>query len=368
MSATLSLDVTVPLDRFTLAVRWQAAGAFVGVFGRSGSGKTTLLESIAGLRRDARGLIRIDGTTLLDSSAGVCLPPERRGIGYVPQDMLLFPHRDVEGNLLAGRRRAVSVPRRAPDPARVVEVLGLAALMSRRVDTLSGGERRRVALGRALCSGPGLLLLDEPLSGLDAPLKSRILPYLLKVHREFGVPTVYVTHDATEIRVLCDEMAVLDEGRLTASGDPRDVMADPHVFPIARREGFENVLEGTVIGLEESAARVRTDGGLEVLAPRDGLAVGDRAVLGVPAEDLIVALGPPAGVSAQNVLPGAVRALHALSDHGPVEIVVEPSPRTSPLIVTVTRQACRQLGLAPGMTVHLIAKVQSFHLLARLES
>ncbi len=368
MNATLSLDVTVPLDRYTLAVEWEASGAFLGVFGRSGSGKTTLLESIAGLRRGARGLIRIGGTTLLDSSAGVCLPPERRGVGYVPQDALLYPHRDVEGNLLAGRRRAASARRPAPDSSRVIDVLELSTLLERRVDTLSGGERQRVALGRALCSGPDLLLLDEPLSGLDAPLKSRILPYLMKVHREFGVPTVYVTHDAAEIRVLCDEMAVLEEGRLSVAGDPREVMADPRVFPLARREGFENVIDGKVIALEESAARVRTDGGLEVLAPRAGLSVGDRAVLGIPAEDLIVALGSPAGVSAQNVLPATVREVHALSENGPVEIVVAPSVGAPPLIVTVTQQARRQLGLEPGARVHLIAKVQSIHLLARLDA
>jgi len=366
MSATLMLDVTVRLDRFTLAARWEAVGSFLGVFGPSGSGKTTLLESIAGLRRDARGLIRLGGVTLLDSSAGVDLPPERRGVGYVPQDALLFPHLDVGGNLLAGRRRAETTRRAAPAPARVLEVLELGPLGTRRAGTLSGGEKQRVALGRALCSGPDLLLLDEPLSGLDAPLKSRILPYLMRVHREFRIPTVYVSHDATEIRVLCDEMAVLQEGRVITIGEPRDVVAHPGVFPLARREGFENVLEGVVVSIEESAARVRVGEALDVLAPRDGLAAGERVVLGIRAEDLIVALDRPEGVSAQNVFPATVRAVHDPSADVPVEVVADPGGAVPPLIVAVTRQARRQLRLEPGAEVHLIAKVQSMHVLARL--
>src|SRR5437899_8925254 len=165
------LDLTVPLDRFTLSIAWETSERFLGIFGPSGAGKTTILEAIAGLRRTARGVIRLDGRTCLDSERGIDLPPELRGVGYVPQDGLLFPHRDVFGNLLAGWRRAVqaaaplgSEPRRRLAPERVLEVLELASLARRPIATLSGGEQRRVALGRALCSGPDLLLLDEPLA------------------------------------------------------------------------------------------------------------------------------------------------------------------------------------------------------------
>src|SRR5882672_887390 len=166
MSGGIDLDFRVPLGRFALSLVWKTADSSLGLFGPSGAGKTTALEAIAGLRRDAQGFIRVNDETWLDTSRGLRTPPEERGVGYVPQDTLLFPHRDVMGNLTAGRRRAERPGAKRLSAERVVEVLELGDLRSRAITTLSGGERQRVALGRALCSGPGLLLLDEPLASL----------------------------------------------------------------------------------------------------------------------------------------------------------------------------------------------------------
>ena len=220
MSPGLAVSVAVPLDRSDLKVDWETGETSLGVFGHSGAGKTTFLETLAGLRKSARGRIGMNGGTWLDSSRGVCLPPERRGVGYVPQEMLLFPHRDVLGNLLSGARRRRKAAGKGPSLERVLEVLELSGLQDREVAALSGGERRRVALGRALCSGPELLLLDEPLSGLDDPLRGRILTYLLRAQEEFSVPTITVSHDATEITLLSREVAVLEAGRVVALGRP----------------------------------------------------------------------------------------------------------------------------------------------------
>jgi len=186
------------------------------LLGPSGSGKTTILSITAGLRRPDEGRVRLGGDVLFDSAAGVCLPPEARGVGYVFQDQLLFPHLSVRDNLLYGwKRRRPGARSIAFD--RVVEVLELGGALKRPPHTLSGGQRQRVALGRALLCGPRLLLLDEPLASLDADLKSRVLDYVEQVLREWDVPTLYVTHDPAEAARLARQTVRLREGRVEAA-------------------------------------------------------------------------------------------------------------------------------------------------------
>ena len=229
MSFSLEVRLLVPLGGFELRVEWETSEPSLGVVGASGAGKTTLLESIAGLRPTARGLVRVNGRTWLDSDSGTRLPPERRGVGYVPQDLLLFPHMDVLANVLAGARRVA-----APLPSRrVLSLLELEALAHRDPATLSGGERQRVALARALCSGPELLLLDEPLASLDRPLRARILPYLLRVREEFGIPALHVSHEPEEVRALAREILVLDAGRVVGRGPAEDVLRDVSWWTLA---------------------------------------------------------------------------------------------------------------------------------------
>ena len=239
------------------------------------------------------------------------MPPERRGIGYVPQDSLLFPHLDVLGNLRAGRGRALA--RRQPRSStleNVVRVLDLAPLLRRAVTTLSGGERQRVALGRALCSGPRLLLLDEPLASLDAALRRKVLPFLQRVQAEFVVPILLVSHNPVEVQALCEDLIVLREGRIIARGEPRAVLTRPEVFPLAEDEGFENVLPAR----RRSSPRADTTGcawarrgsGPRLTVPRSALPPGSPLLLSVPADEIVLALEHPAGLSARNAVPARV--------------------------------------------------------------
>ena len=205
----IELDFTLRQGAFVLELHEQLAGGITALFGPSGSGKTTTLDGIAGLRRPASGRIAIGGRPLFDRNRGIDLPAHERHVGYVPQDTALFPHMNVRRNVLYGRRRGQKL---ALDV--VVRMLEVGDLLERRVADLSGGERQRVALARALMSAPDLLLLDEPLAAVDVERRRRILPYLLRVRDDLGVPVIYVSHDRGEVDQLADRVIVLDNGRV----------------------------------------------------------------------------------------------------------------------------------------------------------
>jgi molybdate transport system ATP-binding protein len=213
----LRVDVSKKLGEFAIEASFASEGKVTGLFGASGSGKTSLISMIAGLLRPDRGTITIDGETLDDTAARVHVPAYRRRIGYVFQDVRLFPHLDVRRNLDYGRR----MNGLADDPAqraRVTDLLDIASLLDRRPGRLSGGERQRVALGRALLARPRLLLLDEPLGALDEARKEEILPYLVRLRDEAGIPMVYVCHDPDEMRQLATHIVMLKRGHVTAFG------------------------------------------------------------------------------------------------------------------------------------------------------
>jgi molybdate transport system ATP-binding protein len=207
----IALDFELTQGGFSLAVSVTLDVRVAALFGPSGAGKTTILDAIAGLRTPGRGSIAIDDRILFSSAERINVPAHQRHVGYVPQDVSLFPHMNVRSNLLYGRH-----PGTSPDLGRVLGMLEIEKLIDRRVTELSGGERQRVALGRALMSGPGLLLLDEPLAAVDIPLRRRILPYLLRVRDELKIPIVYVSHDGEEVDELAQLVVVLDNGRVTA--------------------------------------------------------------------------------------------------------------------------------------------------------
>ena len=213
----LRVDVFKQLGEFSIEASFTSEGRVTGLFGASGAGKTSLINMIAGLLKPDRGFIAIDDETLDDTAARVHVPPYRRRIGYVFQDARLFPHLDVSQNLDYGRRMN-GLPRDPLSEARITDLLDIGGLKDRRPGQLSGGERQRVALGRALLSKPRLLLLDEPLGSLDEGRKVEILPYLVRLRDEAGIPMVYVSHDAAELRQLATQIVMLRHGRVTALG------------------------------------------------------------------------------------------------------------------------------------------------------
>jgi molybdate transport system ATP-binding protein len=222
----LRVDIAKQLGEFSLSASFESEGRVTGLFGASGAGKTSLINVIAGLLKPDRGTIAVDGETLDDTAARVHVPPYRRRIGYVFQDARLFPHLDVRQNLDYGRRMNAL----ADDPAqrkRVTDLLDIGHLMDRRPGKLSGGERQRVALGRALLSKPRLLLLDEPLGSLDEGRKVEILPYLVRLRDEAGIPMVYVSHDAAELRQLATQIVMLQQGRVTSFGGVKVLSGTP---------------------------------------------------------------------------------------------------------------------------------------------
>ncbi len=213
MSVSIVLDFSLRQGGFQLELRQRLETPALSLFGPSGAGKTTVLDAIAGLRRPERGEIRVGGHVLFASPGGVDVPPRHRRIGYVPQDVALFPHMDVRRNMLYGARRGVMVGFK-----RVAEILEVEPLLDRSVRQLSGGERQRVALARALLSSPDLLLLDEPLTAVDVALRRRIVPYLLRVRDELMIPMIHVSHDANEVRRVAEHVIVLEAGRVVAAG------------------------------------------------------------------------------------------------------------------------------------------------------
>jgi molybdate transport system ATP-binding protein len=213
----LRVEVFKQLGEFSIEASFTSEGRVTGLFGASGAGKTSLINMIAGLLKPDRGFIAIDNETLDDTAARVHVPPYRRRIGYVFQDARLFPHLDVSENLDYGRRMN-GLPRDGASEARITDLLDIGGLKGRRPGQLSGGERQRIALGRALLSKPRLLLLDEPLGSLDEGRKVEILPYLVRLRDEAGIPMVYVSHDAAELRQLATQIVMLRHGRVTALG------------------------------------------------------------------------------------------------------------------------------------------------------
>lgn len=349
----IHIEVQLALDPFELDVSLDLGEPVTALFGPSGVGKTSLLEAIAGLRRPDAGEIRVDGDVLFSSKRNVSLPPERRRVGYVPQDALLFPHMTVRRNLSYGHRGEGGIPVDS-----VVEALEIGHLLDRAPSTLSGGERQRVALGRALASGPRLLLLDEPLAALDIGLKERILPYLGRVRDRYGIPALVVSHDVFDVLTLCDEVVILERGRVVGRGAPRAVLTRPGAAGEFFRGRFENVLDVRVTAQEpeEGITRVETDGGLALAIPHRAGKEGTRVLVGIFAEDVLLALKPPEGLSARNVIAGT---LDAIDESGGVAMARVATP--DPIYVKLTHRAVEQLGLEPRMPVHLIVKTHSVH-------
>lgn len=354
---SVELEVEVPLARFALRVKAALPSGVTAVMGPSGAGKTTLLEALAGLRPAARGFIAVAGETFLDSRAGVRLPPERRRIGYVPQEAGLFPHLSARDNVRFGARGDL------PRVQAAVQTLEIGELLDRYPASLSGGEKQRVALARALAAQPRLLLLDEPLAALDLSLRERILPYLLRVRDEWGVPILYVTHNAGEALALASHLLLLRDGALEAQGTPLELLATAG-FHRHAEAGLENLRRGTITSHDEAGGitHVSLAGGGDLAVPlARPRGRGTAVTVSVRAEDVLVTTAPPTGLSARNVYAARVVSLVRTGDDVTLRCAItEGGP---PWLVRVTPSAVSALGLLPDAEAWIAIKSHSVRLL-----
>jgi molybdate transport system ATP-binding protein len=353
----LAVSVLRQRPEFTLQAEFAApTPGVIALFGRSGSGKTTLVNLLAGLLTPDRGRISIGDLVLTDTHAGIAVPVERRGIGYVFQDARLFPHLTVAGNLRYGERRA-RVATRIIGFEEVIALLGLAALLERRPPQLSGGERQRVSLGRALLTQPRLLLLDEPLASLDAARREEVLPYLEALRDRLSIPMVYVSHQFDEVLRLATQLVLLDAGRVLAHGPVDEMCLLPALQSSVGPDLVSAVLEGVVTrrGGDEGGTEVAVGRGtLHVSLP--GVAVGARVRLQLLARDVILATQPVQGLSVRNALAGTVTAIRD-DDYGAVLVSVDVGGAT--VLARITHDARQALALHPGSTVWTLVKAVS---------
>jgi molybdate transport system ATP-binding protein len=353
----IDVDIDQRLGAFHLAVKFSADAPIVGLFGRSGAGKTSVINAIAGIAKPARGRVCIRDVTLFDTAEGIDLPPEDRRVGYVFQEALLFPHMDVRSNLLYGQRLRSSGDRLIEE-AHVVELLGLGELLQRKPKTLSGGEKQRVAIGRALLAQPRILLLDEPLAALDIPRKTEILDYIERLRDELGIPIVYVSHSVAEISRLADTVVVLSDGNCIAVGDVDEVMGRLDLRPATGRYEAGSLLETRVVAhdLDDQLTTLAFDGG-ELIVPHLDALIGERVRARIRARDVSLATQRPVGISILNVLPGSVTVM----DAGVGAIVdVQLAVGRATLNARITRRSLEQLGIHVGQSVYALVKAVSF--------
>ena len=337
---------------FTLDLSLTVGTGITALFGRSGAGKSTIINAIAGLLQPSEGLLTIDGETLMDTSQGIYTAPHKRRFATVFQDARLFPHLSVAQNIDFGSRYVPTGASVSRDE--VIDLLGLGPLMSRLPNTLSGGEKQRVALGRALLSSPRMLLMDEPLASLDGTRKQEILPYLEHLRDgPLGLPILYVSHAVDEITRLADTLIVLKGGRVAAQGLLKDVMADPHLVPLLGVREAGAVIEATVIShADDGLSQLCISAGTLEL-PGVQAAVGARVRLRVMAQDVMLSRTRPTGISALNILPVTVQNIR--QGDGPGAAIVLQAGNDK-LLARVTRRAVSSLGLTEGADIFAILK------------
>lgn len=353
MARMLNVAIEHRQGGFRLEAAFAVDGGVTALFGRSGSGKTTLVNAIAGLLRPQRGRIEFDGETLFDAERGIYRPPQARRFGYVFQEGRLFPHLTVRHNLLYSNL-FVSGKATAAEFDRVVGLLGLDGLLGRRPGALSGGEKQRVAIGRALLARPRLLLLDEPLAALDTQRKSEILRYLELLRDEFALPMLYVSHAVEEVVRLASRVVLLSEGRVEAAGATAEVMSDAALRPLTGRYEGGAVIDARVGGhdLRYGIARLDFAGGSLYVADLDALP-GEAVRVRIRARDVALALTQPAGTTFRNVIACRIAAI--VEGDGPM-VEVSLDARGATIIARITRQSRDELGLVPGMAVHALIK------------
>lgn len=350
----IEVDVEAALGDFALAAKFVAPSAGItALFGRSGAGKTSIVNALAGLLTPSRGRIVVRDEILFDSEQRIDVPPNRRRLGYIFQEGRLFPHYSVKGNLLYGAKRTD-----ATSFDRIVALLGLGDLLRRRPGDLSGGEKQRVAIGRAILAEPRLLLMDEPLVALDAARKEEILPFIAALRGALDIPVVYVSHAMDEVIRLADTLVLIDGGKVAATGTVEELTSRIDLRPLTGR--FEagavirTVLRGhdKVYGLSELAFP-----GGRLRVPHINLPLGTPLRLRIQARDVVLASAAPSGLSIRNAFAG--RVVEISPDKGPlVDLRLDIGTSTEPVMLwaRITQRALADLRLAVGSPVHAMVK------------
>jgi molybdate transport system ATP-binding protein len=350
---TIEVAARTRLGDFTLDAAFASPGGLTALFGPSGSGKTSLINVIAGLLRPEWGRVVMGERVLLDTDARIDVPAHKRRISYVFQESRLFPHLSVRQNLLYGRWFAPR-PGRAGSLDEVVELLGLGPLLGRGSAKLSGGEKQRVAIGRALLASPKLLLMDEPLASLDEARKDEVLPYLERLRDRSQVPILYVSHAMAEVARLATRIVVMEAGRVAAAGQAADILGRVDLLPLARGPEAGAIIAGVIETHDDTfgLTTLTTPAG-PLRVPLIGLAPGTPVRVRILARNVMLALAAPEDVSALNVLPGRVAEIGASG--GPmVEIAIDCGGAR--LIARLTRYSAVRLKLAPGVPVFAVIK------------
>jgi molybdate transport system ATP-binding protein len=344
---------------FLLDISLEAPPGITILFGPSGAGKSTFLDCVAGLEQPDDGRIAVGENVLFDSSSRIHLPPQERRIAYVFQSLALFPHLTVEENVKYGLNE-LPEPQRRERAAEILQAFRVEELKHQRPGQISGGEKQRTALARSLVTNPRVLLLDEPLTGLDAELKTAIVEDLRAWNAAKRIPILYVTHSRDEVDALGERVIAIENGHVVGHGLPMDVLGAPRRKRLAQTAGFENLLAGTVLDLREpdGVMRVRLgESACEIEVPLGYSSAGHRVQVAVRAGDILLAAERPRSLSARNILEGRIASLEqrgtmfiARVDCGVV------------FVVHVTPGAVRALELSPGKQVWLVLKTHSCHL------
>ena len=346
-------------DAFVLDVSFEAPPGITILFGPSGAGKSTLLDCLAGLVRPTTGKIVIGENVLFNSMIHIDVPPQIRRMAYVFQSLALFPHLTIEQNVAYGLRDIGQQDRRAR-VEEILEAFRIARLRNQKPSQISGGEKQRTALARSLVTRPQLLLLDEPLTGLDAELKASIVEDLRAWNAAKRIPILYVTHSREEVDALGERVIAIDNGRVVSHGAPMDVLDAPRRKRLAQAAGFENLLSATVLDLREpdGVMRIRLgESACEIEAPLAHASAGDLVQIAIRAGDILLASQRPRGLSARNVLEGKILSLE---QRGTMCIARVDCGVT--FVAHVTPSAVRALELASDKQVWLVLKTHSCHL------
>ncbi|MFP6712021.1 MAG: molybdenum ABC transporter ATP-binding protein [Rhodospirillales bacterium] len=349
----LEVSLSHQFDQFRMDLAFEGeAGSITSLFGRSGTGKTSVINMIAGLIKPQSGFIKVGEDVLFDSTQNIFVPPEKRRLGTIFQDDRLFPHLNVRNNLLYGAHASTPNNHTITFDS-VVDVLDIVQLLERKPSNLSGGEKQRVAIGRALLSQPRLLLMDEPLASIDVQLRSEILPFIENLRDTFGLTVLYVSHAIEEVIRLADKMVVLSDGKKAAEGDVEEIMSRLDLHPLTGRFDAGAVLSTTVAGYEqdyELASLTFAGGVLRVTGVN--LPKGTPLRAHIRARDVSLMLERPKGTSILNVFEGRIVEI---SDEGGPQLDLKIDIGT-PLIARVTRKSFNDLGLENGKTVFAMIK------------